>query len=161
MLRFLAGDSPAAKALLRKFIFRITPVVDISGWRFGKQTNPLRSGSIDFNYNRDWGIFSLPEVKAIDRYLRECMDNGERLAFLADLHGGTGDENDYTSGAGISFDSRASEPVLAQQRHFVDLVRQNCVVRRCGNAMAGILSTNSSMIFLNYKKGMNTVSISC
>lgn len=126
MLRFLAGDSPAAKALLRKFIFRITPVVDISGWRFGKQTNPLRSGSIDFNYNRDWGIFSLPEVKAIDRYLRECMDNGERLAFLADLHGGTGDENDYTSGAGISFDSRASEPVLVQQRHFVDLVRQNC-----------------------------------
>ena len=126
MLRFLAGDSPKAKALLKKYIFRITPVVDMAGWRYGKQTNPLRSGSIDFNYNRDWGIFSLPEIRAIDAYLNQCMENGEILAFLADIHGGTGDENDYTSGAGISFDSRATEAVLNQQKRFQDLIRQNC-----------------------------------
>ena len=126
MLRYLANPDDVAKEILKKCIFRITPVVDRTGWTLGCQCNPLRAGSLDFNYNRDWGAFKLPETKAIAEYLKELKDNGERLIFLADLHGGTGDEDDYSSGAGITFDNRARSDILDSMRKFNDMVRKRC-----------------------------------
>jgi len=124
MLRYLASGK--ADDILKKYIFRITPVVDIMGWRLGRQTNPNRNDSLEFNYNRDWKEFILPEVKAIDQYLRRCVAEGEKIAFVADIHGGTGNENDFQSGASVGFDKNAPEKMLERQKRFVDLVREKC-----------------------------------
>ena len=125
MLMYLASESNEVKEILKKFIFRITPVVDITGWRLGAEAHPLRAASMEFNYNRDWDKFEIPEVKLISDYLEKVKADGESFVFLADIHGGTGDENDYSSGASISFGGISDERT-AHQKSFVDLVRKNC-----------------------------------
>ena len=124
MLRFLASGK--ADDILKKYIFRITPVVDVFGWKLGKQTNPNRCDSLGFNYNRDWKDFTLPEVKAIDEYIKKCMADGEKFCFVADMHGGTGNEDDYKSGASVTMDKNASDEVIEKQKIFVDMVREKC-----------------------------------
>ena len=124
MLRYFASGK--SDDILKKYIFRITPVVDVFGWKLGKQTNPNRCDSLGFNYNRDWKDFTLPEVKAIDEYIRKCMADGEKFCFLADIHGGTGNENDYQSGAYISINSNASDEIIEKQKTFIDMVRAKC-----------------------------------
>ena len=124
MLRYFASGK--ADDILKKYIFRITPVVDVFGWKLGKQTNPNRCDSLGFNYNRDWKDFTLPEVKAIDEYIRKCMADGEKFCFLADIHGGTGNENDYQSGAYISINSNAPDEIIEKQKTFIDMVRAKC-----------------------------------
>lgn len=125
MLMYLASGCEEAKEIMKRFIFRITPVVDITGWRLGAEAHPLRAASMEFNYNRDWDKFEIPEVKLIADYLEGLKANGENFVFLADVHGGTGDENDYSSGAGIAFGG-ISEERTEHQKRFVDLVRANC-----------------------------------
>jgi hypothetical protein len=80
---------------------------------------------MEFNYNRDWDKFEIPEVKLVADYLEGLKANGENFVFLADIHGGTGDENDYSSGASIAFGGISDERTEHQKR-FVDLVRANC-----------------------------------
>ena len=130
MLRYLISDAPKARELRRRFIFRITPVVDVGGWKHGHQTHPAREGSIDFNFNRDWGVFEVPEVRAIAKYLDTLKANGEDLVMLADLHGATGDENDYSSGASCFADDLGEDIVIRErldrQSVFGDMVVAEC-----------------------------------
>lgn len=126
VLRCLANPDEQVKQILKECIFRVTPVVDMTGWKLGRQSNPGRVTSLDFNYNRDWGIFKLPETRAIAAYLTSLKEQGEQFVFLADIHGGTGDEDDYSSGASIAFDDRADQEVLDSQADFVNMVRQQC-----------------------------------
>ena len=126
LLRFLISDEESAARIRKGYIFRVTPVTDAAGWRTGNQLHPARQGSMDFNFNRDWGFFSIPEVKAIADYLDGLKEKGERLCFLADLHGGTGDEDDFSSGASISYDSRSDAADLKKQDRFCELVKKSC-----------------------------------
>ncbi len=126
MVRYLASGSEDVRKILKKFIFRITPVVDKAGWRWGLQINPGRVSNIEFNYNRDWVAFTLPETRAISNYLEKIRDDGGRFLLLADLHGGTGNEDDYQSGAGVSVDNTRGDAFRKAQEKFVDLIRENC-----------------------------------
>ena len=126
MLRYLAQDTDEVRKILKKFIFRITPIVDIAGWRSGSETHPMRTTTVGYNYNRDWDKFEFPEVKLIADYLLKLKEEGENIVFLADVHGGLGDERDYVSGASIAFDSRSDEELIEKQKHFIDMVRQEC-----------------------------------
>ncbi|MBR3928146.1 MAG: hypothetical protein IKJ65_03995 [Clostridia bacterium] len=126
MIRFLAGESEAAQKIRKRMIFRITPIVDKMGWRIGSEINPERLNSNDFNYNRDWVDFKLPETKAIDAYLTSLKERGEQFVLLADLHGGTGDESDYTSGAGLTVDNTCGDEFRKYMERLVDLIRENC-----------------------------------
>ena len=126
MIRYLASGSEEVNEILKTTIFHFVPVVDVVGWRLGRSVSPLRNGSIEFNYNRDWSDFNICETKAIADWLQKKVDAGECFEFLADIHGGTGDERDYSSGAGMNIDNRDSEEIIARKMHFVDLVKQNC-----------------------------------
>lgn len=126
MLRFLTSGSDEAKNMLKRCIFRFVPIVDITGWRSGCSVHPERKASMDFNYNRDWGVFNVPETLLITEYLNKAKLSGESFEFLADLHGGTGDERDYSSGAGVNIDDRDSKEIINRKIKFVNFMKQNC-----------------------------------
>lgn len=126
MIRYLASGSDEVKEILKTTIFHFVPVVDITGWRCSCSVHPARTTTkMDYNYNRDWGAFTAPETKAIADWLQKKVDEGERFEFLADIHGGTGDERDYTSGAGVNIEATDSEEIKARKQHFVDMLAVN------------------------------------
>ena len=127
MLRYLISDDATAKDLLRRYIFRITPIVDKAGWRLGAEVHPARRGTIDFNPNRDWGLNTLPEIRAITAYLDELKAKGEKFALFCDLHGGGGSMDLSISGPnGIFFDLDGSAEDLNARARFIRMVREYC-----------------------------------
>lgn len=77
MMRYLTGRSKAADALLRKYEFHMTPIVSVADWAEGNKDELLADP------NTVWDTKSVPEVKAIDAYLRGLE---KKPSLLIDLH---------------------------------------------------------------------------
>ncbi len=84
LLHFLAEylllESPRALELLKKYVYHIVPVVDVSGWRRFRTDGTCKNESK--NMNRDWGTFANDETRAIWDYL-----TARSWAFAIDFHG--------------------------------------------------------------------------
>ena len=123
VLRFLTAGSDEARALLRRYVFRITPVVDVTGWRYGAEITPHRKGTVDSNPNRDWGVHAIPETRVLAAYLEDLAKAGERFAFFGDLHGGGGTADVTVSGPNGIFLSMDGTPEQVEEcRRFIRMV---------------------------------------
>lgn len=104
VVRYLLSSLPETEELLKHFVFHIIPVVDVGGWRQGRQ-------HIGFNMNRDWGEFTSSVTAGVWRYMKALLDRGEALNTAIDFHGGW---PDITSPAEIP--SWAGIPIHCDER---------------------------------------------
>lgn len=85
MIRYLCEGGRDACELLKKTVYHLIPVVDVSAWRQGIQAGSCKNKLK--NMNRDFGTFCSDETRSIDAYIN-AIRCGKDSIFLCDMHGG-------------------------------------------------------------------------
>jgi zinc carboxypeptidase/carboxypeptidase M14-like protein len=90
-LRFIASDDPAARALRDRVVFKFTPMLDPDGCARGG----VRFNANGYDVNRHWDEVSLrskaalalmPEIWYAKRALFACVDSGQRIDLMVNMH---------------------------------------------------------------------------
>lgn len=92
--------SPAAAALRQRWRWLCYPATNADGLYLGWRGDPMVVD--DYNPNRDWGVFRLPEVRAVADDLLAQLAQGPALAHAVDLHMGWNWRSDPGSAVGVA-----------------------------------------------------------
>jgi hypothetical protein len=79
---YLAADGALQNGFFERYNVLVVPMVNPDGVANGHWRHNV--GGKDLN--RDWGVFSQPETKAVIDYLNQQLGDDERLAFALDFH---------------------------------------------------------------------------
>lgn len=112
LLRYLL--SPEGAALRQRWRWLCYPATNADGLYRGWRGDPMVVD--DYNPNRDWGTFSLPEIRAVADDILSNLQQGPPLAHAVDLHMGWNWRSNPGSAVGVAADDGDLE--LCKQWHY-------------------------------------------
>ncbi|TVR40735.1 MAG: hypothetical protein EA402_13515 [Planctomycetota bacterium] len=116
--------SPAGAALRRRWRWLCYPATNADGLYQGWRGDPMVVDGL--NPNRDWGTFTLNEVRLVAEDMLGCLRAGPALAHVVDLHMGWNHRQHPGSAVGVAAPDGDLGPIRPWHQGFAeDLIRRS------------------------------------
>lgn len=120
LLRYLLSKEGAP--LRQRWRWLCYPATNADGLYRGWRGDPMVVD--DYNPNRDWGVFSLPEIRAVADDILGQLRHGPALAHAVDLHMGWNWRSHAGSAVGVAADDGDLDECKAWHYAFADALMQ-------------------------------------